>query len=88
MPLLMAHQVNREGIKAALKVDRLEMTHMAETSEVERTATIVYGLMANEDEQKAGLARLQMLASRRTKTKTWKLVANPSLGVFRVIEEI
>src|SRR5690606_32069603 len=38
MPGLLAHQINREGQKAAEKLGRLEMYHLAESAEVERTA--------------------------------------------------
>lgn len=44
IPCMLAHQINREGMKAAEKSGRLEMYHMAEGSEVERTADWVFGL--------------------------------------------
>ena len=65
MPALIAHQVNREGVKAAEKAGRLEMYHMAEGSEVERTADWGFGLFRSEAQRAAGRALFQTLASRR-----------------------
>jgi replicative DNA helicase len=84
MPCLLAHQVNREGVKAADKTGKLKMHHLAESAEVERTADWVFGLYASNDEKVAGLIKFEELASRRTELQSWMLNWIPSSGVIGV----
>jgi archaellum biogenesis ATPase FlaH len=65
MPCLMAHQINREGVKAAAKVGYLEMYHLAEGSEVERTADWVFGIHRTHEEVLTLKAKFQVLGARR-----------------------
>lgn len=78
--LVMAHQINREGVKAARASGRLEMYHMAEASEVERTADWVLGLWQSRGLRDIGRAWLQTLASRRADLVNWDLVWRPWIG--------
>lgn len=87
IPCLAAHQVNREGHKAAQKLGYLEMYHMAEGSEIERTIDLGFGLFASNEERTLGRAKLQTLASRRTDLKSWSISAHFRLGEFRVLNE-
>jgi hypothetical protein len=87
IPCLLAHQVNREGVNAARKVGYLLMEHMAEGSEVERTADWVFGLWQSGDDRIAGEALLQVLAARREDNNAWKLVWQPSSGLVAVSHE-
>lgn len=84
---MLAHQVNREGMNSARKTGHLLMDHMAEGSEVERTADWVFGLYQSHDDRIAGEALFQVLAARREDTNAWKLVWQPSGGMVATIGE-
>lgn len=79
MPCLMAHQINREGVKKAESSDVLEMWMMAESAEVERTADWVFGLYSSQMERVGGMAKLQILASRRETLKNWRITWRPGV---------
>jgi hypothetical protein len=88
MSCLLAHQVNREGVKAAQKAGFLEMYHMAEGSEVERTADWVFGLFQSGVQRIAGDALFQVLASRRDDIAAWTLKWRLSEGHIAVAGEV
>lgn len=88
IPCLLAHQINREGVKAADKTGFLEMYMLAESSEVERTADWVFGLYRSQDDRIAEIAKLQVLAARREDVTAWVLAYNPSLGLMQTTREI
>lgn len=88
IPCFLAHQVNREGHKAAEKVGRLEMYHLAESAEVERTADWVLGLWQSRMLREGGRAYIQMLASRREDLVNWEMVWRPWTGQRHIIAEI
>jgi replicative DNA helicase len=88
IPCLLAHQINREGQKAAEKVGRLEMYHMAEAAEVERTADLVCGLYASNADQIAQRVLWQILAMRRDQIQNWQLSWNPSIGAIRALTTV
>lgn len=87
LPVLMAHQVNREGVKLAKKLGYLQMEHMAEGSEVERTADWVLGLYQSTVQRQAGEAMLQVMASRREDVNQWDMTWEPSMGLVSPIRE-
>jgi hypothetical protein len=82
MACLLAHQINREGVKAADKVGYLEMHHLAESAEVERTADWVFGLYRSRDDVHANAMRFQTLAARRAPIKNWMLRWDIGRGLF------
>ena len=84
MPAMLAHQINREGIKAAQKVGHLEMYHMAEAAEVERTADWVFGLWQDRALRDVNRLRIQTLAARREDLVNWELVWRPWNGMMQV----
>lgn len=88
IPCLLAHQINREGVKAAEKSNRLEMYHLAESSEVERTADWVFGLWQSEGLRAASSAYLQTLAARREDLLNWQLIWVPHLGRVAAVGQI
>lgn len=88
VPCLLAHQINREGVKAADKTGFLEMYMLAESSEVERTADWVFGLYRSQEERIAEVAKLQVLAARREDVTAWRLAYNPSFGLIQTTREI
>lgn len=83
-PVMLAHQINREGVKSANKTGHLEMFHLAEASEVERTADWVFGLYASNDDRLANRLKMQTLASRREAVENWELSWNVGLGHIKV----
>ena len=85
---LMAHQVNREGVKAADKLGYYEMFHMAEAAEVERTADAVYALYRSDMEVASYQAKFQTLAFRRDILKHFQINWNVDFGTFGVRNEI
>jgi hypothetical protein len=89
MPCLLAHQVNREGVKAANKNGWLEMHHMAESAEVERTADMVFALYQSADERAVQQVKFQMLAARRVDLRNWQLnwqLGNGNISVRQQID--
>jgi len=84
IPCLMAHQINREGVKSAERSGKLEMYHLAESAEVERTADWVFGLWQGEGLRQAGRAYIQMLAARREDLVDWEAVWRPHIGQIAV----
>lgn len=87
IPCLMAHQINRDGMASARKTGYLMMEHLAESSEVERTADWVFSLYQSADARIAGEALFQVLAARREDLNAWNLIWQPSNGMVAVIGE-
>lgn len=88
IPCLLTHQINREGVKAADKVGHLEMYHMAEAAEVERTVDMGFGLYQGRDDRAMNVAKFQSLAARRFDLKHWELDWRPFQGVVKSNREI
>lgn len=88
IPLFLNVQINREGVAAAHKLGRLELGHLAESAEIERSASWVFGLMRSEVEVTAGMATLQMLASRRMDLKSWRMAWEPWYGIQNALNEV
>lgn len=84
MPGVLAHQINREGIKAAEKSGHLELYNMAEGSEVERTADWVFTVYQGAALRDAGHALIQTLAARRADLLNWQAIWRPHLGDMRI----
>jgi hypothetical protein len=88
MPCMLAHQVNREGMKAAEKTGYLEMYMLAEGSDVERTADWVFGLYQSHLQREANQATLQVLAARREDLKSWDMDWRPASGHINAMREV
>lgn len=88
LPCLLMHQVNREGVKAAAASGRIEMGHMAESSEIERSSSVVMALYQSDEHRAVQRMQLQMLKQRRVKPKTWDLQWAPWMGQVSVINEV
>lgn len=88
IPCLLTHQITRDGQKEAGKLGRLEMWHLAESSEAERTADFVFGLYQTADDKVVRRAKVQTLASRRTDLKHWQIQWDLELGLMRVLSEL
>lgn len=90
IPCLLAHQINREGMREAKKNGWLEMYMLAEGSEVERTADWVFGLYASPDERQAQMIKWQTMATRRgSENKNWRVgVWRPWVNQVDALEEI
>lgn len=85
---LLAHQINREGKKTADKIGYHMMDHLAESSEVERTADMVFSLYQSQEAFKNDMALFQILAGRRFAIKWWDLFWSIGIGVGRVRNEV
>ena len=85
LSLILAHQVNREGVKAAKKLGHLEMEHLAESSGIERAADWVLGLYQSQMDREARMTLLQILAARREDNEAWSLYWDlPESGASKV----
>lgn len=88
LPCLLLHQINREGIKAASASGKLLMTHFAESSEIERTATVAMSLYQSDENRQLGRMELQMLKQRRVQPRDWLLSWAPWQGLVHVVQEV
>lgn len=84
IPLVLAHQVKREGVKAAAQTGRLAMDAAADSSEVERGADMLFGLYASDDQRAANSMSLQALAVRRAELRSYDLHWQVHLGLVGV----
>lgn len=90
MPLILAHQITRDGIKTANATGRLGMTSMADSSEVERAADLLFGLYASEEQRAHNSLQLQALAVRRVEPVSFDLhwhIHQGLVGVQHVLTE-
>jgi replicative DNA helicase len=87
-PVFLNCQINREGVAAAQKEGRLEMRHIADSAAIERYSSWVFGLIRSETEVAAGMATLQMLASRRMDLTNWRCAWEPWYGTQHVLGEV
>ena len=85
LSVLLTHQINREGTDLSRNQGELSMTHIADASEIERTADWVFGLHGTADEMLTGLRRFDVLAVRRKATQKWQLDWSPEIGLIDVI---
>lgn len=85
---MMAHQINRVGVEAARTRGYHVMEHMAESSEVERTADWVFSVYQKMDGLVGGEAIFQILAARREELNAWEITWQPSAGVFGVTRSV
>jgi len=88
IPCLLAHQISREGLRSADKNGYLDMTSLAGSAVVERTADFVFGLYQAESQRPAKLATLQVLAARREAPKAWEMTWNLGTGGIAVQKEM
>jgi replicative DNA helicase len=86
--LLLCSQINREGRAAAAKAGKLELHHLAGSAAIEAYASWVFGLWRSEMEITAGMATLQILASRRMDLKNWRMAWEPWYGVMKAMGEV
>lgn len=84
MPLLVAHQITREGNKTADSTGQLLMRHMADSSAVERTADWAFALYQTEDERDSHLMQFQGLGSRRKANRSFNLLWHIEVGMVGV----
>lgn len=88
LPCLLLHQVNREGVRYAESTGRVHMNHMAESSEIERSSTVVAALYQSNEHRRMGQMSLQMLKQRRVKSKAWLLDWEPWAGLVHYDSEL
>lgn len=88
MPCLLLHQVNREGVKHASQTGRVQMGHMAESAEIERTSSVVGVLYQSEDHRALNRMQFQMVKQRRVEPRHWDLSWRPWQGLIHVQNEV
>lgn len=76
IPCLLAHQINREGVKAAFRRGYYEMSDLADSAGVERGADWVFGLYQSMDQRAAipPQALFHTLAARREDFKHFSMI--------------
>jgi len=87
MPCVLAHQINREGVKAAEKTGKFEMYMLAEGAEVERAADWVFSLYQSNIQREVFQATLQILASRREDLRAWEMDWRTPQGIINAMRE-
>lgn len=88
LPCLLLHQINRVGNASAKKSGKYEMTHMADSPDVERTADFVFSAFQGERHREENSALWQMLKARRTPLKHWLMSWRLDVGDIRVRSEV
>jgi replicative DNA helicase len=88
MSCLLAHQINREGVKASMATGRLYMHNFADGSEVERVVTYAGALFRSEDMVATSAAQLQTLAFRRGPVKHYDLLWDIDAGHVMARNEV
>jgi hypothetical protein len=84
LPCILANQISREGVKLAQATGHLEMYHMADSAEIERTADWVFGLWQSQMDRGGEVARLQTLGARRQALRDFLLHWSISTSTFSV----
>jgi hypothetical protein len=87
MACLVAHQINREGKKAADKRGWHEMWDLAETAGAERETDLVCSMYQSNDMAQIKQVLFQILASRRTAIKWWDIKWQMEQANARVVGE-
>lgn len=87
LPCLLVSQIKREGHDRARKSGFYVMDDMAETSRIERDATLIMAIYQSEVMRAAHTAQLQELKFRRGKTKNWDMAFRLEVGDIRVLRE-
>lgn len=88
LPCIMAHQVSREGVKAAERTGAVAMYHMSDSAEVERSADMLFSLWASDEQRTTNRMTLQMIAARRLKPKDFELHWSIDVGKIAVLREM
>lgn len=89
LPCVLLHQVSRDGKKEADKTGLVDTTGMAESSEVERSATYVHVIHQPPSARLINQAEWQTPKARRGVTgKRWELNFRLERGDIRVIGEV
>lgn len=79
-PVLLFHQMSREGKKAADKRGYYLAEDLAESSEAERSADAVCTMYQSRDMRTANQTVFQVVAARRVDTASWVLNWYPAMG--------
>jgi hypothetical protein len=88
LPVILAHQMNRDGIREAAKAGgRILPEHLGEGSYAEQTAHAVYGLWQTEEQKAYGQAIFETVATRGRAIRHWLLNWEPEYANFGVVGE-
>lgn len=79
---LLLVQAGRDAAKEAMKTGTMPPDGGFGTSEIEKVADQLYGLLRTEDDLKCGRAKLELLAFRRGEPDSWQLKWAPWKGLI------
>ncbi len=87
LPLLVMHQINKDGAKEARKTGRYELEHVADSSEAFKAAKHVHAIYQSETMRGGSVAQWQSLKFTRGTLKDFDLHWNLGTGDIRVMGE-
>lgn len=87
LPCLLLHQIKRDGQKAARQTGHYVMDDLAESAEVERSASWVFAVYQSTVMEATERAQWQTLKTRRGRPKDWEMNWRLAVGDIRVLRE-
>jgi hypothetical protein len=87
IPLVVMHQINKEGAQSARKTGRYELEHLADSSEAFKAAKHVHAIYQSDTMKGGSVAQWQTLKFTRGISKDFDLHWNLGTGDIRVIGE-
>jgi hypothetical protein len=85
LPLLLLHQINRDGRQAARKTGRYEYEHLGLSTEVENVASHVWAAYQSDDHKSLEMAVWQSLKFRRGIPLDWEMRWRLGIGDIRAL---
>jgi hypothetical protein len=85
---LLMHQINRDGIRYAMKNGHHTLLDLAESAECERSADWVFSIYRSIEHIATNAALLQVLAARRAPLKWWQMDWDLKAGSIGVDQEL
>jgi replicative DNA helicase len=85
---LLTHQINRDGVRYAMKNGHHTLLDLAESAECERTADWIFSIYRSGEHQRTNAALLQVLAARRAPIKWWEMDWDLKVGNIDVRSEM
>ena len=87
-PVLLMAQISRDGKEKADKRGRHEMEDFAESSEMERTPSVIMTGYQSRDMHTANQALIQIVAARRVDLKSWSAFWYPGTSTMKIRGEV
>lgn len=84
IPVLLLHQINRDGAQHSRKTGVYLPEHMSYGSEVERTTDFLFAIYQSEFDRRCTEAQFQLIKSRRTKKCRWQSSFDVGCGDIQI----